>query len=257
MSNASIYEAARYYDIAFSYRDYAREADVLLAWHARATGGAPQSALELAAGPARHAIELAGRGIEAWALDLLPAMAEYARGLASQAGVPLHVVQADMTDFSIPRKFDLALIMIDSANHILTAERMIAHLRAVGRHLLPGGVYIMELSCPQKPGEEPKVLSHWTQEKDGIEVEFQWGKPGDKIGKRIQTTTVEVRARTPEGVVSITEQVRTREWTRRALDGAIKRAGCFGEIRRYGAFEPDAPFDNTAWRMIYVMRRVG
>jgi SAM-dependent methyltransferase len=255
--SASFYDQAHYYDIAFSFRDYAREVDAILHWCATVLGCEPRTAIELAAGPARHAIELAQRGIGAWALDLAPAMVEYARVVARQERVKLHAVQGDMTEFALRRKFDLALLMMDSANHILTADRMVAHLRAVGAHLNRGGVYVAELSCPVERDQPPKVLSHWTQERDGIEVEFHWGKPGDKPAPpdRVGTTTVEITARTRDGAVTVTDRMRSREWSGRAFDAAIRRAGGFGSIHRFGRFEPDARFDDSAQRTIYVLRK--
>ena len=56
-----IYAAARYYDIAFAYRDFAEECDFLIRAAALHLGRDPSSVLELAAGPANHAIELARR----------------------------------------------------------------------------------------------------------------------------------------------------------------------------------------------------
>ena len=59
------------------------------------------SVLELAAGPAEHARELARRGLRATALDWSAAMCGYAAGQAKAAGVPLDVVEADMRDFRV------------------------------------------------------------------------------------------------------------------------------------------------------------
>ena len=72
-----IYAAARYYDIAFAYRDFAEECEFLTRAATPHLGRMPESVLELAAGPANHAIELARRGLAATALDREPAMVQY------------------------------------------------------------------------------------------------------------------------------------------------------------------------------------
>lgn len=65
-------------------------------------GGKLKTVLELGCGPANHAIQLAKRGVQAWALDSNPHMLQYAAQKAAAAGVAsLLTVQADMTNFDI------------------------------------------------------------------------------------------------------------------------------------------------------------
>ena len=62
---SGIYDDPELYQLACAYRDIPAEADALLAWagqHLRAARATPASVLELAAGPAGHARELARRG---------------------------------------------------------------------------------------------------------------------------------------------------------------------------------------------------
>ncbi|KAH8059994.1 hypothetical protein JL722_4948 [Aureococcus anophagefferens] len=59
---ASVYESPELYDAAFGFRDFASEVDFLLGAHERhGSTGPAASVLELAAGPARHAVEAAAR----------------------------------------------------------------------------------------------------------------------------------------------------------------------------------------------------
>ena len=83
----SMYDAALGYEIAFSYRDVAAEVDALLRW----CDARPTAVLEVAAGPAEHAIECVRRGMRATALDLSAAMCERAVANAAAAGVSLVV----------------------------------------------------------------------------------------------------------------------------------------------------------------------
>jgi SAM-dependent methyltransferase len=68
-------------------------------------GGKLRTVLELGCGPANHAIQLAKRGVQAWALDANPHMLQYAAQKAAAAGVSgvsgLTTVQGDMTDYTI------------------------------------------------------------------------------------------------------------------------------------------------------------
>src|SRR5262249_3913648 len=159
-----IYDEPEYFEAACSYRDVPAEVHALLRWSAK-HHQPPSSVLELAAGPAEHARELARRGLQATALDLNPAMCARARALAPAAGVPLTVVQADMRDFSLPGRFDLAITMLNSLCHLLTLDDMLRHLTAVGRHLDRDGLYIMELAHPADFfGAERRTSSEWSTE---------------------------------------------------------------------------------------------
>ncbi|QRN93400.1 class I SAM-dependent methyltransferase [Archangium violaceum] len=258
-----LYERAELYDIAFSYRDIGAEVDVVKAWYEGMTGHPrPARVLELGAGPARHARELARRGSEAWALDMSPAMSDYARAQAVADGVRLEVVTADMTAFELPRRFDLILLMINSAAHLLTESAMVRHLECVARTLTPGGVYVMEVAHPADDekypnGEPPR---QWTVQRGQTTVDIRLGTPGDPIDQqsRVRTTTVELKANIAGRHVSFEEKLPMRAWKKQAIDEAIQRAGGFGAVRVYGDFAPDAAFERPdAWRMVYVMQRAG
>ena len=140
-----IYDEPEFYQAACAYRDVPAEVDALLRWagrHRGADAGSPRSVLEMAAGPAEHARELARRGLAATALDLNPAMCGRAQELAEAAGISLTVVEADMRDFSLPDpmgRFDLAVTMLNSLCHLLTLDDMLRHLDCVARHLDAGG----------------------------------------------------------------------------------------------------------------------
>jgi hypothetical protein len=254
-----LYEQSSIYDVAFSYRDIRQEVDVLTAWYAAMTGRPqPASVLELAAGPARHALEFSRRGAEAWGLDSSATMSGYARSLAAQQGLPLTVITADMTAFEPPRQFELALLMLDSVCHILTPQALERHLSCVARSLVSGGVYVMEVGFPQddeiSAGEFPR---QWRAEQGDTSVDVHWGRLEDPYDRqqRIRTVTLEFKACRAGRSLSFTDRVPMRSWTQRALDEAIQRCGMFSRIQRHGALEVDAPFDHTSWRMVYVLQR--
>ena len=93
----SVYEFPELYDAAFSFRDFEAEVDFLLGAHEKhGRSGAAKRVLEVAAGPARHSIEAARRGLAAVALDASPEMAAYGAALAREAGVDVRYVEGDM-----------------------------------------------------------------------------------------------------------------------------------------------------------------
>lgn len=244
-----LYDAAEAYEIAFSYRDVTGEVDSLERWY----GGRPESVLELAAGPADHAVEFARRGARAAALDLSLAMCERARGNADRRGVKLDVHVADMTSFALADRFDLAICMIDSIAHVLTLEALVAHLSAVRAHLTAHGCYILETSHPAEYLTATSCVdTEWEQERDGRRAYFRWGSPHDRIDPVTQVTQYRVTI-TLDGVLVADEVVPSRFWTPDELDAAGRLSG-LRTVARYGDFHDTPLAGERAWRHIAVFR---
>jgi SAM-dependent methyltransferase len=253
-----IYDEPEFYEAACAYRDVPAEVDALLRWSAK-HGAPPRSVLELAAGPAEHARNLARRGLEATALDLSPAMCARARDLAQAAGIRLTVVQGDMRDFSLPGRFDLAITMLNSLCHLMSLDDMLRHLTAVARHLDRGGLYIVELAHPADFfAAERRTSSEWSTEVDDGTVSVRWGAH-DRIDPVTQVTRehVSVTYHKRGGPVrTVTDVVPNRFWTATELTAAIRLAGGLAVVASYGDFDTDSPLDApSAWRMILVLRR--
>lgn len=262
-SHTQTYRHAPYYDIAFSFRDLPAECDALCTWALQHGLGPVGSMLELAAGPARHAREFARRGVRATALDQSEAMSAYARSAARAEGVELEVVTADMTDFSLPQSVDLILLPMDSVSYLLDNDAMLAHLAAVGRHLKPGGLYVLEMCHPRdifRVGAA-STQTTWTQRdaaRDTV-VETTWGAPDDPFDPITQVDEVSVTMRWngPQGAGEVRERARQRRYTAQEVDALVRASGCFDIVARHGAMDAAQPFDNSraAWRMVIVLRR--
>ncbi len=254
-----IYAAAAAYELAFGYRDFAAEVSALTGWATAASGRPPGSVLELAAGPAWHAIEFASRGAEATALDLSASMCALAGQRAAQRGVPLAVVAADMRDFSLGRRFDLAITMLDSTTHLLGIDDMVAHLRAVARHITDGGSYIIEMSHPAEYlTPDRRTLAEWSAADGDRRVSVQWGSGADSIDPITLITQVSVTIDYNPGdarPVTIEEVQPSRFWPATELAAAVRIAGGLTLAGRYGSFDGTPPDSPAAWRLITVLRR--
>jgi SAM-dependent methyltransferase len=257
-----IYDEPEFYQAACAYRDVPAEVDALLRWSGRfrePETGAARSVLELAAGPAEHARELARRGLEATALDLSTAMCARARELAKADGLSLTVVEADMRDFRLPGDVDLAVTMLNSLCHLLSLDDMLQHLASVARCLSPNGLYIMELAHPADFfAVEHRTSSEWSTKVDDGVVSVRWGVQ-DQIDPVTQITRehVSVTYHKRNGPVrTVTDVVPNRFWTATEMAAVIRLAGGFTIVASYGDFDADLPVDAVgAWRMILVLRR--
>jgi SAM-dependent methyltransferase len=265
-----IYDEPEMYELACAYRDVLSEVDALERWFARhsdlgaagadGAGTAPGSVLEFAAGPADHSLELARRGASVTALDLSPAMCVRARDKAQRDGLRLDVVHADMRDFTLPARFDLAITMLNSLCHLMELDDLVTHLKAAAAHIVPGGLYIIELAHPADfLTMVPRTSSEWDSDVDGRQVHVRWGGADDAIDPVTQVTREHVRVtvRDAAGSRTLTDVVPNRFWTRTEVTAAARLTGGFTAAACHGDFSdgvsPSAP---EAWRMIIVLRRV-
>lgn len=254
-----VYELARAYQVAFSYRDIPAEVDTLLRWYDRHAGGIPARVLELAAGPADHARELARRGAAATALDLSADMCAYARERAAADGLELDVVRGDMTGFDLAdRRYDLSMVLLSSDAHILDLDGLVGHLRSVARHLVPGGLHVMEQTHPADVlGSTGMTLAEWDAEGDGLAVSVRWGAEDDRVDPvtQVRQTSVELRIDDGTGVRVVRDRVPERQWTLTEVVAAVRLAGELDVAHLYGAYRDIDVSDPKAWRMMTVLRR--
>ena len=266
---SGIYDEPELYQLACAYRDVPAEVTALLAWcasHGALAGGRPAgSVLELAAGPAEHARELAGRGLRATVLDRSPAMCAYAAAQAKLSGTSLDVVEADMRDFRIEDTFDVAVTMLNSLCHLFTLDDLVRHLAAVHGHLADGGLYIVELAHPADFFTPvPRTSSEWTIDAGGVHAEIRWGGREDRIDPLTQVTRehMTITATSADGTIrTVSDVVPNRFWTLTEFRAAVALAnarlagGGFELVATYGDFDETTELDApTAWRMILILQ---
>lgn len=255
------YSFAKYYDIAFDFKNIPKECDFITELSQKYAKAPPRSFIEFAAGPALHAIEFAKRGAFAAAVDLSPEMAAYGLDKATKAGVPLQYDCADMVHYKSVQKFDVAAIVMDSVSYLLTNESVIAHLQSVAGVLNPGGIYVLEMAHPRSVFNiAASTVNDWKVERDGATVKIQWGAPTDVFDPITQTTLTSVRLEYQDGERRgvIEEKAPQRCFTATEWAALVRAAGCFEIVAWYGAMSTAQAFtnDEAAWRMIPVLRKI-
>ncbi|GKY92961.1 hypothetical protein MPSEU_000264900 [Mayamaea pseudoterrestris] len=159
------------YDLAFGYRDFGEEVSFLLQAHVDACSSSSfdtVNVLELAAGPARHALEaLQNDQVASVAcVDLSSEMKAYAQQLYEEQGgdkdssrFAYHL--ADMRKFdmktlssisssSSSSQFDTAWLLLGSLQHLTTNQEVIDCFSCIHQALRPGGTLILELPHPRE-----------------------------------------------------------------------------------------------------------
>jgi SAM-dependent methyltransferase len=266
MESTGIYDAARFYDIAFGWRDVSAECTFMLGRFRVATGREARSALELACGPGQHARTFAARGLRTVGLDANPKMIDYAKQQPGGDDPDLTWLVADMRDFDLERPVELACCLMDSLSHLLTLDDLLQHLSALARNVVPGGLYVLDQSHPRDAfaTDEPGTVPDWEMEDESGEilVHTTWGEPTDPFdfATQVGRLTVRMRAyRDEEEIFNQQETVLSRLWLGGEMEAAIRASGTWRLRERFGAMDSAVPWQSEppATRMVTVLERVG
>jgi SAM-dependent methyltransferase len=124
-------------------------------------------ALELAIGTGRIALPLAARGVEVHGIDLSTAMVERLR--AKPGAGTLTVTIGDIATTRVPGSFSLVYLVFNTIENLTSQAAQVACFRNAAAHLVPGGVFLVEVVIPDlrrlPPGERFVVFDltagHW------------------------------------------------------------------------------------------------
>jgi SAM-dependent methyltransferase len=134
--------------------------------------------LDLCCGTGQLAGALSRLGYEVTGLDGSPQMLAYARTNAPSATL----VAADARDFRFPARFDAAVSIFDSLNHLLKIEELTTAFTNVRSALRSGGRFLFDLNM------EPAFALRWNnclREVDGdevCEIRSSWD-PRQRLGR--------------------------------------------------------------------------
>jgi SAM-dependent methyltransferase len=245
------------YAWAFSHRDVTGEVDALLRWYARhGPRRSPRRAIELGSGPAEHAVELARRGVRVTALDASAPMRMAARRAARSSGVELEVVGGQMTSFSLTKRFDLALSVGDTVAHLHAIDDLVAHLDAVGRHLTPGGVLVIEATHPADfIGGRARTRSSWQVTRNGQRLRVRWNQRRPGLDPVTQLEHASVTLTTDAGVVR--HDLVLRRWTATEIEAAARLSKRLRISATYGDYDDTPLADPGASRLVVVLTAAG
>lgn len=179
--------------------------------------------LDLACGTGRHSRELTRRGFEVVGVDISPELLEMAEREASEAGLEISFMQADLRELELSDEFDLVLSLNDGAvGYFETDEENRRTFEVVAQTLRGGGGHLMQLpnvlhaerNLPAKSwivGESTLELSdhHWNAEDryiEGSTVPIRFGE----VFERYEEIPFRQRLYTVEELTEIYDSVGMR-----------------------------------------------
>lgn len=127
-----------------------------------------RSACDLACGSGNTAVTLAQKGIRVFAVDNSPGMCRLTRKRASNAGVDLRIMRADMRNFRLPEPVDLVLCEGDAINHLDCKDDLKHVVKSVAVALRPGGWFYVDAN--NRAGFESYWKDTWWNECPGVVV---------------------------------------------------------------------------------------
>jgi len=134
-------KSAQYYDEIYASidKDYAAEAKKAHAFIQKHKQSKGKLLLDVACGTGFHA-SLLSKYYQVEGLDLDAKML----AVAKKKHPNIRFRQGDMTDFDLKRKFDVIVCLFSSIGYIKTKTRLQKAIKTMSRHLLPGGVLLIE-----------------------------------------------------------------------------------------------------------------
>jgi SAM-dependent methyltransferase len=138
---------AAYYDLLYRDKDYAGEANYLLALIGEAAPHA-RSMLELGCGTGGHAIEFAERGFSVHGIDFSASMIERAHRrramVAESQARRLAFEVGDVRTFRANRTFDVVVSLFHVMSYQTTNDDQAAAFATARCHLPPGGLFVFD-----------------------------------------------------------------------------------------------------------------
>ena len=132
-------QTVQYYDKIYAFKDYCAETERLIETIKTHLHSHGNQLLEVACGTGLHIQHLKAH-FRVEGLDLDPQMIEIAQ--QRNPGIPFHC--GNMIDFDLGRSFDIITCLFSSIGYAKTLPHLFQAIATMGRHLLPGGLLIVE-----------------------------------------------------------------------------------------------------------------
>ena len=253
----SIYDHPKYYDLVFG-ADCAAEVKFILGCGAEFLTRAPSRLFEPACGTGRLLYALAKRGFEVGGLDLNPTAVAFcnARFRRHQMNQPAMV--GDMSDFRVPRRYDIAFNTINSFRHLNSEAKARDHLRCLGQAVRLGGLYLLGIHLTPT-AVAPSETESWSARRGHLSINtHMWTSMRDSA-KRVERFGIRFDVHTPSRSFRIVDELVLRSYTPLQMNRLIRSSGCWQTLATYDfAYDIDDPIevDAASEDVVYVLRRV-
>ncbi|MEB2777347.1 class I SAM-dependent methyltransferase [Algoriphagus sp. D3-2-R+10] len=207
--------------------------------------------LELCCGTGRLTLPIAKDGYNICGVDYTSSMLERAKVKASEVGLDINFIEADIRTLNLQEKFDLILIPFNSIHHLYRNEDLFKVFKGVKSHLKDGGSFVLDCFNPNiqfvvESEKEQNVIAEYTTD-DGREVLI---KQAMRYESSTQINRIEWHYFINGKFHSI-QNMDMRLFFPKELDSYLEWTG-FNIVHKFGSFEEEA-FDDDSEKQIYVL----
>ncbi|MDR2083845.1 MAG: class I SAM-dependent methyltransferase [Bacteroidales bacterium] len=207
--------------------------------------------LELCCGTGRLTLPIAKDGYNICGVDYTSSMLEQAKIKASEAGLEINFIEADIRTLNLQKKFDLIFIPFNSIHHLYNNDDLFKTLNVVKNHLKDDGLFLLDCFNPNiryivESEKEQKVIAEYTTN-DGRKVLI---KQTMRYENSTQINRIEWHYFINGEFHSI-QNLDMRMFFPQELDSYLEWNG-FNIIHKFGGFEKEAFSDNSE-KQIYVL----
>jgi SAM-dependent methyltransferase len=200
--------------------------------------------LELCCGTGRLTIPIAKDGYDISGVDYTASMLEQAKEKASEGGLEVEFIEADIRTLDLPEKYDLIFIPFNSIHHLYKNEDLFKAFRVVKNHLKAGGLFLLDCFNPNiqfivEGEKEQKEIAKYTTN-DGREIMI---KQTMRYENKTQINRIEWHYFI-NGEFDSIQNLDMRMFFPQELDSYLERIG-FNIIQKFGGFEEEAFSDNS------------
>lgn len=214
--------------------------------------------LDVACGTGRILIPCLQAGVDVEGLDLYEPMLKTLRAKAAALRLSPQVYRADMSDFSLPRRYALVLIPFNAFIHNMTQETQISCLECCRRHLLPGGQFVFDTFFPSleiigTPQNTRVLEGEVPHPQTGLPIRLYDTRSFDRVAQE-QHSINEIELLAADGSVQTTHrsEIRGRYVYKHEMELLLRIAGfarwdIYGDFNRRPLTEENDAMIVAAW----------
>lgn len=208
--------------------------------------------LELCCGTGRLTVPIAKDGHNICGVDYTLSMLGQAKVKASEAGLEINFIEADIRSLNLQEKFDFIFIPFNSIHHLYKNEDLFKAFNGVKNHLKEGGLFLLDCFNPNiqyivEGEKEQRKIAEYTTE-DGRAVLI---KQTMRYESATQINRIEWHYFINGEFHSI-QNLDMRLFFPQELDSYLEGVG-FEIIHKFGSFEEER-FENKSEKQIFVCK---
>ena len=256
MADRDFYDFPKYYDLVFG-SDWKAEYDFLMGCFKKHVKGPVKRVFEPACGTGRLLYRLADSGLEVTGCDLKPAMVDFCNQRLRRRGHAETAFVADMCDFRLPRKVDVAFNTINSFRHVQTEQAAQAHLKCVAESLRKDGIYILGLHLTPT-GHDPIDEESWSARRGNLSIITRvWTKETNRR-KRQELVGMAYDIYTPTNIEHLENESIFRMYTAKHMESLLAAVPEFELVETYDfGYELNEPIeiDRDTEDVVFILRK--